>query len=82
VKRLFGRKSAPESISKFRKRVERIPTPDLITWAGQALNAMGRGLHAYDRNAEASVLDELVDASEALHEVVLEVRRRAEASAR
>lgn len=75
--KIFSRSKDTPPQTKLQKRVSKIPTRDLVAWADQALNSLGRALYSLDRHGETSAIDEAVDAAEALHEVVLEIRRRA-----
>ena len=66
-------KPFPEKIAK---RVARIPTYDLTTWADQSLYELGRLLSIYERNRTPEAMKELVTGAEAFHAVVEELNRR------
>lgn len=61
---------------KIAKRVSKIPTGDLTTWADQSIYEMGRLLSAYERNRTKEAMDELSTGAEALHAVVHELNKR------
>jgi hypothetical protein len=61
---------------KIAKRVRKIPTGDLSTWADQAIFEIGRTLGVYERNRSAETSKELVIAAEALHAVAHEINKR------
>jgi hypothetical protein len=66
-------KPFPEKISK---RVSRIPSADLITWADQTLYELGRLISIYQRVRTPEALNELVISAEAFHAVVEELNKR------
>jgi hypothetical protein len=67
----------PEPLkSKIEKRVEKIATPDLASWADQTLFSLGRGITQWQRNGEEFHLEEAEASAEALLVVVREIRRR------
>jgi len=66
-------KPFPEKISK---RVSRIPSADLITWADQTLYELGRLISIYQRVRTPEALKELVISAEAFHAVVEELNKR------
>lgn len=61
---------------KVAKRVAKIPTADLDTWAVQALNEIGRCLSTYDKDRNKTYLEEALLGAEALHAVVDELVNR------
>jgi alpha-beta hydrolase superfamily lysophospholipase len=61
---------------KISKRVSRIPSADLTTWADQTLYELGRLLNIYQRVRTPEALKELVISAEAFHAVVEELNRR------
>jgi len=61
---------------KIARRVKRIPTNDLTTWADQAIYELGRVLSIYERNRTPEASKELVTAAEALHAVADEINKR------
>jgi len=61
---------------RIAKRVRRIPTNDLTTWADQSIYEIGRVLSIYERNRTPEASKELATAAEALHAVAHEINRR------
>jgi hypothetical protein len=72
-KKKHWNKPFPEKIAK---RVSRIPSADLTTWADQTLYELGRLLNIYQRVRTPEALKELVISAEAFHAVVEELNRR------
>jgi hypothetical protein len=70
-------KPFPERIAK---RVARIPTPDLTTWADQTLYEISRLLGIYERSRTPEAVKELVTSTEALHAVIEELNKRTNAT--
>lgn len=63
-------KPFPEKVAR---RVSRIPTPELTSWAEQSLNEIGRLVFAYQKTSEFGYLEEALTGAEALHAVVNEL---------
>ena len=61
---------------KIAKRVSRIPTVELSSWAIQAMNDLGRCINKYEESREAIYLEEALVGAEALHAVVDELHKR------
>ena len=61
----------------LQKRVEKIPTHSLPTWAEQALYEIGRGLSYWIKSGDDAVLDDLEKGSKALLAVLSEMKLRA-----
>lgn len=78
----FPRKSKWDKpfAEKIAKRVKRIPTSDLVTWADQSIYELSRVLSIYDRNRTVEASKELLIAAEALHAVADEIAKRTSAS--
>jgi hypothetical protein len=72
-KKKYWNKPFPEKIAK---RVSRIPSADLTTWADQTLYELGRLLSIYERVRTPEALKELLISTEAFHAVVEELNRR------
>lgn len=66
-------KPFPEKIAR---RVARISTYDLTTWADQSLYELGRLLSIYERTQTKEALKELMLGAEAFHAVVDELNKR------
>lgn len=61
---------------RIAKRVSRISSYDLTTWADQTIYEMSRLLGVYERTRTKQAADELVMGAEALHAVAEELRKR------
>lgn len=66
-------KPFPEKLSR---RVGRVPTAELSTWAEQAINELGRCLSLYDKSRNVMYLEEALSGAEALNAVVSELHSR------
>jgi len=65
--------------SKLEKRVESLPTGELLPWSENALYTIGRNLSSWQKTKDKSTLEEARLGAEALH-VILEslVKRHAD----
>lgn len=61
---------------KVARRVKRIPTQDLSTWADQTCYEFSRILRIYEKYQTPEASAELLVAAEALHAVSDEINRR------
>jgi len=76
------RKKAEREKSKVEKRVAKLPTPDLVSWAEQALYGIGRSLSSWQRAPEQHEwLEEARMGAEALNAVMAEISSRQKARA-
>lgn len=66
-------KPFPEKVAK---RVAKIPTAELSSWAEQALFELGRCLSLYEKHRETYYLDEALAGAEAAHAVISELHKR------
>lgn len=66
-------KPFPEKLSR---RVGRVPTAELSTWAEQAINELGRCLSLYEKSRNPIYLEEALTGAEALNAVVSELHSR------
>lgn len=69
-------KKKEQEISKIQKRVDKIPTGDLASWADQCLVTIDRNLAEWKRSSDPLALEEAVMGSEALHVVISTIQRR------
>jgi hypothetical protein len=69
---------AEKEKSRIEKRVEALPTGELIPWTENALYTIGRNLSSWQKTKDAGTLEEARVGAEALH-VILEslVKRHA-----
>ena len=63
--------------TQLEKRVARISTPDLITWAEQAVYPIERNLSSFGRSQGLAELNEAHMGAEALLAITTELKRRA-----
>lgn len=66
-----------QPLTKLQKRVAGIPTPELITWAENALFVIGKELTGYMRARDKSLLAEADLGAEALYAITQELKKRA-----
>lgn len=62
--------------SDLEKRIEKIPTADLMTWADQALFGVGRSLSDWERYKSHESLEEARMGAEALAKVLETIIKR------
>ena len=72
-KKKYWNKPFPEKIAK---RVARISSYELTTWADQSLYELGRLLSIYERVRTPEAMKELITGVEALHAVIEELNKR------
>ena len=63
--------------TKIQKRVAGISTPDLVTWAENALFVIGKELTGYIRTHDSALLEEADLGAEALYAITQELKNRA-----
>jgi hypothetical protein len=64
-------------MSRLERRVSKIATPDLLSWAEQSMNSLGRELGQYRRTGDATRLEEAESSAEAVLALLREMRSRA-----
>jgi hypothetical protein len=75
--KLFKRKPLEKPFpEKLARRVTRIPTADLASWAEQSLNEISRCVSKYQSTQEQLYLDEALKGAEALNAVISELHKR------
>lgn len=62
--------------TKLQKRISKISTPELVTWAENSLFVIGKELTHWMRNKDEALLEEASLGAEALYEITLELKRR------
>lgn len=75
---MLRKRPAPEdrALQRARGRAARIPTPELLSWADQAIFGIGRHMDRYRRSGISEDLQEAVSGAAALYAVLSEVERR------
>lgn len=76
------KRSPEEETDRVRARVRRIATPDLLSWADQAIFGLGRHLSEYQRHGSEADLEEARMAAHALKEVLDDLHRRIDTPSR
>jgi hypothetical protein len=70
-------KRLPTGVSeKIVKRVQMLPSSDLVDWADQAIYSTGRCLTAYQRDRSKDMLAEAHVGAEVILAIVEEIQRR------
>lgn len=64
------------TLERARKRASRIATPDLVSWADQALFGLGHSVDTFRRSGDVASLTEALDGAVALRAVLEELVRR------
>jgi hypothetical protein len=62
--------------TKLEKRVASIPTPELVTWAENALFVIGKEVTGWLRTRDVALLEEADLGAEALYAITQELKRR------
>lgn len=70
-------KDGSQPQTKIQKRVAGISTPDLVTWAENALFVIGKEVTGYIRTRDAAMLEEADLGAEALYAITQELKNRA-----
>jgi hypothetical protein len=70
--------SQPQPQSKIEKRVASIATPDLVSWAENALFVIGKELTGWMKSKSPTQLDEALLGAEALLAIAKELKKRSE----
>lgn len=67
----YAEKQSVKEKSRIEKRVEALPTSDLLPWTENALYTIGRNLSSWQKTKDSATLEEARIGAEALH-VILE----------
>lgn len=73
---IFKKKQAREK-TRIEKRVEKLPTAELISWSDQIMYSVGRNLAAWQRSQHPDTLEEARLGAEALHAILDTLKERA-----
>lgn len=74
---MFRSKRVPTGISEsIIKRVQKLPSSDLVDWADQAIYSTGRSLTAYLRERSPDSLHDAHVGAEVILAIVEEIQRR------
>jgi len=79
---MFSKKKNPEKErTRVEKRVDSLPTSELLPWTENALYTIGRNLSAWQKTQNESALEEARVGAEALY-VILETLKKRHANER
>lgn len=74
---MFKKKRNPErERTKVEKRVESLPTSELLPWVENALYAIGKNLSVWQKTQDAYALEEARMGAEVLHVILETVKKR------
>lgn len=74
---IFGkRQDGPQLPGKLMQRVEKISTPELVTWSENALFVIGKNLTHWSKSNDQDLLEEAHMGAEALYAITTELKKR------
>jgi len=74
---MFKKKTNPErEKTKIEKRVESLPTSELLPWTENALYTIGRNLSSWQKSQDPYTLEEARIGAEALHVILETLKKR------
>jgi hypothetical protein len=62
--------------TKIQKRISNLPTPELVSWAENALYIIGKEITGWQRSSNKELLMDSELGAEALLEIIKELKRR------
>jgi hypothetical protein len=62
--------------TKIQKRISKLPTPELVSWAENSLFVIGKEVTGWLRTNEKTLLNEAEMGAEVLYEIIKELTRR------
>jgi hypothetical protein len=74
---MFKKKKEEKKKTKIEKRVEGLPTAELLSWADQAIYSIGRNLSNWQKSKDNFSLEEARIGSEVLHAIMESLNERA-----
>lgn len=74
--KIFKKKQIRE-LTRVQRRVESLPTSELIGWTDQIMYTVGRNLSAWMKSQNAATLEEARVGAEALHAILDTLSKRA-----
>lgn len=74
---MIRKKKVERQKSKIEKRVEALPTAELLTWNEQAVYSLSRNLSNWQRSQDSFYLEEARVAAEVVHAIVNSISERA-----
>ncbi len=76
---MFKRRKQQRELTKVQKRVQSLPTGDIVGWVNNSIYTIDRNLAMWNRTSEAVYLEEARLASEVVHEALESLSRRVNA---
>lgn len=62
--------------TKIQKRIAKLPSSDLVSWAENSLYVVGKELTAWQKTKDNVLLNDVEIAAEVLNEIAKELKRR------
>ena len=73
---MFKKKSPERERTKIEKRVDSLPTAELLPWTENALYTIGRNLTSWQRSKDEYALEEARVGAEALYVILETLKKR------
>jgi hypothetical protein len=73
---MFKKKSPERERTKIEKRVDSLPTAELLPWTENALYTIGRNLSSWQRSKDDHALEEARVGAEALYVILETLKKR------
>lgn len=73
---MIRKKKQERELTKLERRVEAMPTSELIPWTEQYLYSVGRNLSSWQKSQDIAYLEEARVAAEVVHTIVESLKRR------
>ena len=74
--KMFKKKSPERERTKIEKRVDSLPTAELLPWTENALYTIGRNLTSWQRSKDDYALEEARVGAEALYVILETLKKR------
>lgn len=76
---MFKKRKQQRELTKVQKRVQTLPTGDIVGWVNNSIYTIDRNLSLWNRTADTTYLEEARLASEVVHEALESLSRRVNA---
>ncbi len=73
---MFNKKTPERERTKIEKRVDSLPTSELLPWTENALYTIGRNLSSWQKTQNEATLEEARLGAEALHVILEALKKR------
>lgn len=74
---IFKKNKTVKEKTKIQKRVEKLPTAELLTWTDQVMYSVGQNLSNWQKSSSPHSLEEARMGAEALHAILDTLTERA-----